>query len=217
MTRFVASPSKIGLAGQAVADRIGRAGLDGLGGHDVDGHPVLGVHHDQAAVALGLLHRPEDRPVVRVEDAGIGGEQLEIGHALVGDQAVHLLERVVVDVAHDHVEAVVGDRVAVGLLVPGVQAVAQRAAARLDGEVDDRRRATERRGAGAGLERVLGEGAAERQLHVGMHVDAARDHVLAGGIDRLVSTDPGARQVRSDQRRSSRHRPGRPPPANRPR
>ncbi len=30
MTRLVASPSKIGLAGQAVADRVGRAGVDGL-------------------------------------------------------------------------------------------------------------------------------------------------------------------------------------------
>ena len=33
----------------------------------------------------GLLHRPEDRPVVAVEDARVGGEQLEVGHAL-GDQ-----------------------------------------------------------------------------------------------------------------------------------
>ena len=130
MTRFVASPSKTGLARQAVTDRVGRAGGDGLLGHDVDGHPVLGVHHDQPAVRRGLLHRPEDRPVVAVEDARVGREQLEVGHAL-GDERVHLLERVVVDVAHDHVEAVVGDGVALGLRVPRVQPVAQRAAPRV--------------------------------------------------------------------------------------
>src|SRR5690606_40771209 len=39
---------------------------------------------------------------------------------------------------------------------------------------------------GAGLEGVGGEGAPERQLHVGVDVDAAGDDVLAGGVDRLV-------------------------------
>ncbi len=57
------------LARQAVTDRVGRAGRDGLRRDDVDGHPVLGVHHDQPAVRGRLLHRPEDRPVVAVEDA----------------------------------------------------------------------------------------------------------------------------------------------------
>ena len=50
---------------------------------------------------------------------------MKSGHAL-GDQPVHLGQRVVVDVAHDHVEAVVGDGVALGLGVPGIQALAQR-------------------------------------------------------------------------------------------
>ncbi len=167
-----------GLAGQAVADRVGRAGGDRLLGHDIDGHAVLGVHHDQAAVLRGLLHGPEDRPVVAVEDARIGGEELEVRHAL-GDELIHLGERAVVDVAHDHVEAVVGDRVALGLGVPRVEALAQRGAARLDGEVDDGRGPAERRGSGPGLERVLGERPAERQLHVGVDVDRARDDVPA--------------------------------------
>ena len=125
------------VAGDAVADRVGLAGVDGLGGDDVDGHAVLGVHHDQPAVLRGLLHRAEDRAVVAVEDARVGGEELEVGHALV-DEGVHLGERVVVDVAHDHVEAVVDDGVALGLRVPGVEALAQALAAPLDGEVDDR-------------------------------------------------------------------------------
>src|SRR5215204_4640283 len=50
-----------GLAGKPMADRVGRPGGHGLLRDDVDGHPVLGVHHDQTAILLGLLHRPEDR------------------------------------------------------------------------------------------------------------------------------------------------------------
>ena len=196
---MVASPSKIALRAEAVADRIGRAGLDGLRRDDVDRHPVLGVHHDQPAVLGGLLHRPEDGPVVAVEDARVGREQLEVGDAL-GDQAVHLVERRVVDVAHDHVEAVVGDGVALGLGVPGVEALAQRLALALDREVDDRGRAAERRGARPGLERVLRERPAERQLHVGVDVDPARDDVAAGRIDRLVGGHPGGGEVRPDLR-----------------
>ena len=146
----------------------------------------------------GLLHRPEDRAVVAVEDARVGREQLEVGHAL-GDELVHLLERVVVDVAHDHVEAVVGDGVALGLGVPGVEPLAQRLAARLDGEVDDRRRPAEGRRPGPGLERVLGERPAERQLHVGVDVDGARDDVLARGVDRLVGGHAGGREAGTDR------------------
>ena len=95
-----------------------------VGRDDVDRHAVLRVHHDQPAVLRGLLHRPEDRAVVAVEDARVGGEQLEVRDAL-GDELVHLGERVVGDVAHDHVEAVVDDRVALGLRVPRVEALAQ--------------------------------------------------------------------------------------------
>ena len=39
-----------------------------------------------------LLHRPEDVVVSAKEDARIGGEQLEVGHA-IGDQLVHLGQR----------------------------------------------------------------------------------------------------------------------------
>ncbi len=173
------------VAGDAVVERIGLAVGDEIGGHDVDRHAVLGVHHDQPAVLPGLLHRPEDRAVIAVEDARVGREELEVGHAL-GDERVHLLERVVVDVAHDHVEPVVRDRVALGLLVPRIEAVAEARAARLDGEVDDARRTTEGRGPRPGLECVLREGPAERQLHVGVDVDPARDDVLALRVDRLV-------------------------------
>ena len=61
--------------------------------------------------------------VVAVEHPRVGHEQLEAGDALVVDELVHRLERVVVDAAEDHVEAVVDRAVAVGLGVPRVEAV----------------------------------------------------------------------------------------------
>ena len=109
------------VAGDAVVVGVGLALGDEVGGHDVDRRAVLRVHQDQAAVLAGPEHRAEDRGVVAVEHARVGGEQLEVRDAL-GDQLVHLGERVVVDVAHDHVEPVVDDRVALGLRVPRVEA-----------------------------------------------------------------------------------------------
>ena len=92
--------------------------------------------------------------------------------------------------------------VARGLGVPGGQPVLDPLAVALHGEVDDRRGAAPGRRPGAGLEGVGGVGAAERQLHVGVGVDAAGDDVLAGGVDDLVDVgrqvdsraalDPGA-------------------------
>ena len=106
----------------------------------------------------------------------------------------------VVDVAHDHVEAVVGDGVALGLGVPGIEPLAQRLALPLDREVDDRGRPAERGRARAGLECVLGERPAERQLHVGMDVDPARDDVAAGRVDGLVGGHTGRGEVGPDLR-----------------
>ncbi len=66
------------------------------------------------AVARGALHGPQDLAVGGVEHARVGHEQLEARDALA-DERVHLLERRVVDVGDDHVEAVVDGAVALGL------------------------------------------------------------------------------------------------------
>ncbi len=71
----------------------------------VDGDAVLGVHHDHGAVLAGRLHGPQDLPVVAVEDARVGHEQLEAGDALVVDEVGHVLQRLIVDAADDLVEA----------------------------------------------------------------------------------------------------------------
>jgi hypothetical protein len=96
------------------------------------------------------------------------------------------------------VEAVVGDGVALGLGMPRVEALAKALALRLDREVDDRRRPAEGGGSGPGLERVLGERAAERQLHVGVDVDRTRNDPAAGCVDRLVGGGAGVREIHAD-------------------
>ena len=71
----------------------------------------------------------------------------------------------------------------------------QRLAPVLNREVDDRRRAAERRGDRAGLE-IVGRGrAAERHVHVGVHVDAAGQDELALGVDDPIGRH---RQGRAD-------------------
>ena len=150
-----------GIAREAVADRISDPCRDLVGRQDVDDRAVLGVHQDHAAVLPGLLHRPEDVVVGAQEDTRVRREELEVRDALC-DQLVHLGQRRVVHVRHDHVEAVVDERVALGLRHPGVETRAQAPALRLHGEVDDRGRPTEGGRAAAGLEGVLGERATER-------------------------------------------------------
>ena len=132
---------------------VGVAALERLLHEHVDGRAVLGVHHDQPAVAGRGLHRPHDLPVAGQEHARVGHEQLEAGDALA-DQLVHRLERLVVDLADDLVEGVVDRAVAAGLLVPERDLVLHPLAVGLHDEVDDRGRAAPRRGAGAGLEGV---------------------------------------------------------------
>ena len=79
--------------------------------------------------------------------------------------------------------AVVDRAVAVGLAVPRLEAVEDALAGALHREVDDRRGAAPRRRSRARLEGVGRGGAAERQLHVGVRVDAAGNDVLPARVD----------------------------------
>ena len=73
--------------------------------------------------------------------------------------------------------------------MPGVEALPQRAAARLHREVDDGRGPAEGGSSRPGLEGVLGEGAAKGKLHVRVHVDGPGNDPFATGIDGAVSGD----------------------------
>ena len=70
--------------------------------------------------------------------------------------------------------------------MPGLERLAETLALPLDAEVDVARRPAERRRPLAGLEVVDSDRAAEGHVQMGMRVDATRQHVLSGRIDRLV-------------------------------
>ena len=211
---------QLGGPGERVELRVGVAAGDRLGDEYVDGDAVLGVHHDHRPGLGGVLHRSQDLAVVGVEDARVGHEQLEARDALVVDEVGHRLERLLVDATDDLVERVVDRALTGGLVVPRTERILHAAARVLHGEVDDRRDAAPRRGAGAGLERVGRLGATERHLHVGVHVDAAGHDVLAGGVDRAIGHDAHRRRPgrgRGWRRSSRRRRAHRPRGARRPR
>ena len=189
-------------AREPVEDRVDVAAGERLRDQHVDRGAVLRVHHDHRAVRRRLLHRSQDLAVVAVEDARVGHEELDARDAFLVDEPVHRGERVVVDAADDHVEAVVDRAVAVGLAVPRLEPVEHALTRALHGEVDDRRRAAPRRGSRAGLEGVGRERAAERQLHVGVGVDAAGHDVLAARVDHSLG---GRREVAAERARPGLH------------
>ncbi len=128
----------------------------------------------------------EDGGVIHHQDVGIGHEELEAGHAFI-HHFVHVFEAGIAEIGDDHVQAVVDARFAFGFLEPRVERVAHARAARLDGEIDDARRAAECGGAGAGFEIVGGSSAAEGHVKVRVNVDTAGHDVKAGGVDHVLA------------------------------
>ena len=100
------------------------------------------------------------------------------------DHAVHVDRDLVAQLAHDHVERVVDDGLALGPLHPAVERGIEALAEVLDREVDERRGAAVGGGDRAGLEVVGGRRAAERHVEVRVDVDAAGHDELARGVDR---------------------------------
>ena len=74
--------------------------------------------------------------------------------AVVPDHAIHVDRRLLAELAHDHVERIVDDRLALGALHPAVERRVEPAAEVLNREVDQRRRAAVRGGDRAGFEVV---------------------------------------------------------------
>jgi hypothetical protein len=147
---------------------------------------VLGVHADEAAVVPRLRQGLEDRGVVHHEDARVGHEELEGRDALLAHHLVHVHRDLVAELAHDHVEAVVDHRLALGALHPALEGGVEPLTEVLDGEVDQGGGPAVGGGDGAALEVVGGGGAAEGHVEVGVHVDAPRHDQLAGGVDHRV-------------------------------
>ena len=172
-------------SGEPVVNRVGLTPGQSLLSQNVDRDPVFRMHHDRRTVLRCLLHRAEDLTVCRIEHAGIGHEHLERGDSLA-ESDVHLLERLVGDVADDQMKSVVDGTVSIRLLHPSLEPVHEVLLFRLDGEVDDRGGAAPCGGSGTGLEGIGCLGAAKWELHVSVHIDAPRDHIFPRGVDDLV-------------------------------
>ena len=127
-------------------------------------------------------HGFENAGVVEHENAGVGHEQLEAADAFA-HQLRHFRQLRVGQVSDDAVKSVIGHRFRRRLLHPGIESGAQGLALVLDGEVDQRGGATEGGGASAGFKIVGAGGAAERHIEVGVNIDSAGEHILAGGVN----------------------------------
>ena len=151
----------------------------------IDDDAVLGMHADQTAAFACCRHAAKDRRIVNQKNAGVGHEHFEARHAFV-HRCVQLFDLIVFELGRDQVKPIVDRRLAFGFLVPVVDALDERLAFVLHGEVDDRRGAAVCCGARTGCKVVGSLRAAEGQFHVCVRIDAAGNHEFAGGIDDLV-------------------------------
>ena len=148
----------------------------------VDDDAILRVHANQAAARAGRRHRAKDRRVVYQKNSGISHEHLEAGHAFIHD-GVHLFDLFVFECSCDQMKAVIDRALAFGFFVPVVDALKQRFAFVLHGEIDDRGCTAVRRRDCAGSEIIRRSRAAEWQFHMRVRIDATGDDVFAARID----------------------------------
>ena len=182
-------------------DRVGLASGGGLFGDHIYGDAVLGVHHYEAAVFVGVLHGSQDLAVVAVEHSRICHEELEAGDAFA-HEGVHLFERAFGHIAQDHVEAVIYGAVAFGFGEPVVQAGSHILAGALHCEVDYRGGAAPSCRPCASFKCVGSKSAAEGKFHVGVHINAAGHHIFACGVYDGIGCDAAGCAGRSRTARS---------------
>jgi hypothetical protein len=147
------------------------------------------MHHHERTARRRDLHRAEERLVVDLKDVLVGHEELVQGDALLGERRELLQPRFGGEIRDRDVEAVVDQRLPVRLRMPSFERFCERLALALDAEVDVAGRAAAGSGSLARLEVVDRDRAAEGHVQIGVGVDAARQHVLARGVDRPVGGD----------------------------
>jgi hypothetical protein len=178
-----------------VPARLGVAARERLRLQLRDRVAVLGVdEHEQPALARDL-HRLEQVLVGRVQRrALVGHEDLHGRDAELGQRRQLLLD-VVGQVRDRDVQAEVDARL-LGLALPRLDGLAERAVGILEREVDEHRRAARDRRGGARVPVVGRDRAAEWHVHVRVAVDEPRHHLGAGAVDDLSAV---ARQVDPDR------------------
>ena len=147
-----------------------------------DGAAVFGVGEDQGAAACRPVEQPEDGPVRDHQRVGVGRVDLEGGDPGV-EHRVELGKGLGPLVDEAHVQAVVDAGLAARQSLPGVERAEEAVAARGGDEVDDARRAAKGRRPGAALKVVARPGGADRQVEVGVRVDAAGHDEKSRGVD----------------------------------
>ncbi len=200
--------------GDAVVVRCLLAGIRQLRRQHVDGGAVLGVHHRRAGRSRARPASPSAPARRQVEDARVGHEELEARDALVDEVPASRRASPRRRRPRSGGSRSRSRSCRAAFSCHGREAVLHALAVPLHGEVDDGCRTPPQAAAcGSPVSNVSERvGAAEGQLHVRVRVDAAGDHVLAGGVDDRVdgcvsgrlpsSSEPGV----STARRSSRRR-----------
>ena len=173
----VGARERVGGHLRALARRLERGDLR------VDDARVLAV---EAADAAALSERRQSLVELPVgqHHGGVGEVHLERRDA-GGKHVVQLALDVLVPVVDGHVVAVVAPALAVGLLVPELEAVGKRLALVRAGEVDDARRAAADRRACAAVEVVRRGGVRHVEVEVRMRVDEAGEEVAVVHVDDL--------------------------------
>ena len=153
--------------------------------HDhVDRASIFRVHAHHAAILRRSLQSLEDAAIVEHENSGISHEQLEAGHAFV-NQIVHLRELSAGNVGHNAVKCIIADGFVGGLTHPCVESLAQGLTFVLNGEVDERGRATEGSGSRPRFEIVRAGRASKWHVEMRMYVNASGQHEFSRRIQHM--------------------------------
>ena len=189
-------------SGAGVPDRGGLAGGQNFSGEHLDHIAVLGMQHGQHAVLSAPAHDLEDLAVLQPQPPVVGGEYLQGGDPLP-DQRRDLGHHLGIETGDVHVEAEIDGRLGIGLGVPGVDALAQGVEV-LRHEIQHGGGAAESGRLQAAVVVVGGHRVEHGEIKVGVGVDPAGQHQLAGGVDhfrtgRLQSRTDGSNGLAFDE------------------
>ena len=152
--------------------------------HPRDDIAVLGMHERQRAEMGAARKRVVEFVVVNHQRALVSHEVLEGVDAVGFDDDLHLVEHLLSPRRHRHVETVVGGRL-LGFAPPVPIGREHRLPRIGNPEIYDHGGAARQCCLGAPFEIIRRDAAHERQLEMGVRIDAARHHKAPAGVDRL--------------------------------